>query len=292
MESFEHKDRTSRSIGSQPAAPQSPEGDATPDGVAPSGGAPAGPASAGLAPSGPSVGPDSDGVAPSGPAPSGPDRGIAALSLPYQVVAAVALALVAALGCVHLTMVFLHVAPSNTVTKSHGETVQGWVYPEFEQNWKLFAPNPLQQNIAVEVRAEYTAADGSRRTSEWFDLSAQDGEAIRGNLLPSHIHQNQLRRGWDFFLGSHDNEARPNGLRGRLSERYIRRIVMLRLDGMDLGGPVQRVQLRSSTRAIAPPVWSGEKTDTRPVHRLLPWWTITPADLPAGVDNEDKEAGR
>jgi hypothetical protein len=278
MESFEHKDGTGRSIGSGPAAPRSPEGGATSADVAPPGPSPVGPASAD--------------VAPTGPAPSGPDRGIAALSLPYQVAAAVSLTLVAAVACVHLTMVFLHVAPSNTVTKRHGETVQGWVYPEFEQNWKLFAPNPLQQNIAVEVRAEYTAEDGSRRTSEWLDLSAQDGEAIRGNLLPSHIHQNQLRRGWDFFLGSHDNEARPNGLRGRLSERYMRRIVMLRLDGMDLGGPVQRVQLRSSTRAIEAPVWSGEKTDTRPVHRLMPWWTITPADLPAGVDNEDKEAGR
>ncbi|WP_373429432.1 DUF5819 family protein [Streptomyces sp. V4I23] len=278
MESFEHRDGTGGSLGSGPPAPRSPEGDAIPVKVDPSGPPPIGPAEAG--------------VAPSGPEPSGPDRGIAALSLPYQVAAAVFLALVAAFACVHLTMVFLHVAPSNTVTKSHGEAVQHWVYPEFEQNWKLFAPNPLQQNIAVQVRAEYTAEDGSRRTSEWLDLSAQDGEAIRGSLVPSHIDQNQLRRGWDFFLGSHDNEARPNGLRGRLSERYMRRIVMLRLDGMDLGGPVQRVQLRSSTRAIEAPAWSGERTDTRPVHRIMPWWTITAADLPAGVDNGEKEAGR
>ncbi|MEV4333943.1 DUF5819 family protein [Streptomyces sp. NPDC049597] len=278
MESFEFKDGTDGGLGSGPPAPQSPEGDATPVGAAASGPPPVG-----------SPAPD---VSPSGPARSRPERGIAALSTPYQVTAAVCLVLVAAFACVHLTMVFLHVAPSNTVTKSHGEAVQEWVYPEFEQNWKLFAPNPLQHNIAVQVRAEYTAEDGSRRTSEWLDLSAQDGEAIRGNLLPSHVHQNQLRRGWDFFLGSHDNEARPNGVRGRLSERYMRRIVMLRLEGMDLGGPVQRVQLRSSTRAIEAPAWSGERTDVRPVHRVMPWWTITSADLPAGVDNGGKEAGR
>nr|WP_251022863.1 DUF5819 family protein [Streptomyces sp. ISL-10] len=312
MESYEHKDGSGgRSLSSGPPPPRPPEDEATPalaPGAVPAQGAPAatGPATDGPATGTAASGAAAVGQAPTDPAPAAsamtgtdtdtdtdtaspgtprPTHGIAALSMPYQVLAAVSVTLVAALVCVHLAMVFLHVAPPNTVTKRHGEAVQGWVYPEFEQNWKLFAPNPLQQNIAVEVRAQYTAADGSRRTSEWIDLSAQDGEAIRGNLVPSHIHQNQLRRGWDFFVGSHDNEARPNGLRGRLSERYIRRIVMLRLDDIDLGGPLQRVQVRSSTRAIEAPAWSGERVDTRPVHRLMPWWTITEADFPGGVDS-------
>ncbi|WP_328398709.1 DUF5819 family protein [Streptomyces sp. NBC_00390] len=218
--------------------------------------------------------------------------GMAGLSLPYQVAAGVCLALVAVVGCVHLAMVFLHVAPSNVVTKQHGKAVDGWVYPEFEQNWKLFAPNPLQQNIAVQVRAEYTGFDGGRRTSGWIDLSAEDGEAIRGSLLPSHVHQNQLRRGWDFFLASHDGENRPDGLRGRLSESYMRRIVMQRLDARDLGGPVARIQLRSATTPVEAPAFSDEKIDTRSAYRQLPWWTITAADLPKGADNGRMEADR
>lgn len=222
----------------------------------------------------------------------GPTGGIAALSLPYQVAAAVSLALIGVLACIHLAMVFLHVAPSNTVTKQHGKAVDWWVYPEFEQNWKLFAPNPLQQNVAVQVRAEITASDSSRKHTDWIDLSAEDGEAIRGNLLPSHIHQNELRRGWDFYLNSHDDENRPNGLRGRLSASYVRRIVMARLDAHDLGGPVERIQLRSSTRSVEAPQWSDEKIDTRPVFRVLPWWTVTGADLSAGVRNGRREAGK
>ncbi|MFF3288667.1 DUF5819 family protein [Streptomyces sp. NPDC003023] len=214
-----------------------------------------------------------------------PTGGMAGLSLPYQVAAAVALALTAAVACVHLAMVFLHVAPSNTVTKQHGEVVDGWVYPEFEQNWKLFAPNPLQQNIAVEVRAEYTTTGGGRTTSDWIDLSAEDGAKIRGNLLPSHRDHNQLRRAWDFYVGSHDTGSRSGGLRGRLSESYIRRIAMSRLDHHDLGGPVERIQLRATTTSIEAPPWSDEKIGTRPVHRELPWWTVTAADLPGGVDN-------
>ncbi|MFI1394425.1 DUF5819 family protein [Streptomyces sp. NPDC020681] len=230
---------------------------------------------------------------PAEPAPVDPGpipRGIAALSLPYQVAVAVSLALVAVLAGVHLVMVFLHVAPSNTVTKQHGKAVDGWVYPEFEQNWKLFAPNPLQQNVAVQVKAEFTDSEGGRRSTDWIDLSAEDGEAIRGNLLPSHTQQNELRRAWDFYINSHDNENRGNGLRGQLSESYVRRIVMLRLEAQDLGGPVERIRLRSSTRSVKPPKWSDEKIDTRPVYRVLPWWTVTVADLPGGADNGRTEA--
>jgi hypothetical protein len=231
-----------------------------------------------------------DASEPAAPEPA-PVRGMAALSLPYQVAAAVSLAIIGALACVHLAMVFLHVAPSNTVTKEYGKAVDGWVYPEFEQNWKLFAPNPLQQNVAVQVKVEFTATDGSRSTTDWIDLTAEDGEAIRGNLLPSHVQQNELRRAWDFYINSHDNENRANGVRGQLAERYVRRIVMMRLDAHDLGRSVERIQLRSSTRSVKAPEWSDEKIDTRPAYRVLPWWTVTAADLPEGVSNGRTEAG-
>ncbi|MFE9737594.1 DUF5819 family protein [Streptomyces sp. NPDC006477] len=219
--------------------------------------------------------------------------GIMALSLPYQVVLAVALAVAGVFACVHLAMVFLHVAPSNTLTKRHGQAVDDWVYPEFEQNWKLFAPNPLQQNISVEVRAELAAADDVLRTTDWIDLTAQDAEAIRHNPMPSHTQQNELRRAVDFYLSAHSDDDRPHGSRGRLSEEYMRRIAMLRLDalpalagpdGRAVAGDVRRVQLRVVTRAVEAPRWSTEKTDTAPSYRDLPWWPVTAADLPAGAD--------
>ncbi|MGW1025510.1 DUF5819 family protein [Streptomyces sp. NPDC002577] len=223
------------------------------------------------------------------PPPGLPRAGIAALSFRYQIVAALALGTVALAACVHLAMVFLHVAPANTVTKQHGQAINDWIYPEFEQNWKLFAPNPLQQNISVQARAEVRTADGAVRTTDWYDLSAQDGAAIDGNLLPSHIQQNELRRAWDFYASSHDAEDRPAGMRGDLSERYIRRIVVLRLDRekpVGRGAVIERVQVRSRTANVAPPDWSDEKIDTRPLFRELPWWRVTPDDVPLGLDTE------
>ncbi|WP_282701143.1 DUF5819 family protein [Streptomyces sp. CC219B] len=217
-----------------------------------------------------------------GPEPAlAPRTGVAALSLRYQIGAAFALAVVAIAVCVHIGMVFLHVAPPNTVTKQHGKAIDDWIYPEFEQNWKLFAPNPLQQNIAVQVRADVREADGDLRTTGWYDLSAQDGRDIDGNLLPSHTQQNELRRAWDFLVATHDSDNRPVGLRGSLSQDYLRRIVVLRLQREEAAGPggvLDRVQVRSRTLNVAPPEWSGEKVSDQPVYRVLPWWPVPAAE--------------
>ncbi|CAL9515018.1 hypothetical protein SUDANB178_03669 [Streptomyces sp. enrichment culture] len=215
-----------------------------------------------------------------------PRTGVAALSLPYQVVAALALSVIAVAACVHLLMVFLSLAPSNTVTKQHGEAIEEWVYPEFEQNWKLFAPNPLQQNIAVQVRAEVRMRDGGLLTTAWTDLSAQDGAAIDGNPAPSHTQQNELRRAWDFFAATHGADNRAVGLRGSLSEQYLRRIVVMRLhrsDPMSREGVIQRVQVRSRTTNVQPPPWSRERVPDKPAYRLLPWWPVTSDEAAGGV---------
>ncbi|MFH7598368.1 DUF5819 family protein [Streptomyces racemochromogenes] len=202
--------------------------------------------------------------------------GIAGLSLPYRVLAALVLAALAVTACLHLGLVFLHVAPSNTLSKRHAALVDGWVYPEFEQNWKLFAPNPLQQNIAVEARAQIRDAAGALVTTDWRDLSAEDAAGIRHNPLPSHTRQNELRRAWDFFTGSHDDDNKPvQAERAELSEEYLKRIAGLRLGaGLPDGDRIVRVQLRSATRSVAAPAWSTEKTDTRTYYRELPWWTV------------------
>ncbi|WP_327305665.1 DUF5819 family protein [Streptomyces sp. NBC_01298] len=212
-----------------------------------------------------------EGAAP--PPPRAP--GIAGLSTPYRVVTALALGAVAVAACFHLALVFLHVAPSNTVSKRHAARIDWWIYPEFEQNWKLFAPNPLQQNIAVEMRAEVRTDDGRLVTGAWRGLSAEDGAAIRHSLLPSHTEQNELRRAWDFFTSSHDEDNKSTGDRGELAEEYLRRIAVDRLEtGRAAEGRIVRIQVRGATTEVAAPQWSDEKADTQTYYRELPWWTV------------------
>ncbi|UNS97966.1 DUF5819 family protein [Streptomyces tubbatahanensis] len=210
-------------------------------------------------------------------------RGIAALSLPARIFVSIAVAVVTVGVAFHVAMVFLQTAPDNTVSKRHAEVVDSYVYPEFERNWKLFAPNPLQQNVAVHARARIAAPDGSTKITGWVDLSAMDGAAIDGNPAPSHTQQNELRRAWEFYADNHDEKGKPYGLRGRLSEQYIKRIVMLRFGTELNGGSVERIQVRAVVTPVAPPEWSDEKTDSKTEYSVQPWWQVTSADLPGGA---------
>ncbi|MCX5444669.1 DUF5819 family protein [Streptomyces libani] len=215
-------------------------------------------------------------------------RPLAALSLPSRIIIGTAACAVAVAVAVHVAMMFLHVAPSNTLSKQQGALISDYVYPEYEQNWKLFAPNPLQQNTHVQVRAQLRTEGGAARTTGWTDLTARDGRAILHNPLPSHTQQNQLRRGWELFLNTHNAQNRPVGLRGELSERYIRRIVLLRMEDewTRSGGRIEQIQVRSQTTAVRPPPWSSEKISDKPVFRVLPWWQVTADDLPEGANNQ------
>lgn len=232
---------------------------------------PPGPGGAGAAAGGADAAADGGGIR---------GAGTTGLSLPSRLLVAAGVAVVAVAVVVHVAMVFLHVAPPNTVSKQHSKAVNGYVYPEFEQNWKLFAPNPLQQNVAVQARALVAKDDGSTATTRWTDLTAQDGADIHHNVAPSHTQQNELRRGWEFFTGSHDDNGKPVGTRGELSQSYIKRIVMHRFGGRQAGGTVERVQVRSATTPVAPPPWSKEKPKRKTQYQTQPWWQVTSADLP------------
>lgn len=216
------------------------------------------------------------------PEESGGPAGIATLSPPARTVVALALAAAVVGVAVHLLLVFLHVAPSNTATKKHGDLVGSYVYPEFEQNWKLFAPNPLQQNIHVWARAEVHKDDGSNEVTGWVDLTAMDMAAIRHNIAPSHTEQNQLRRAWTFYASSHGAKDKPVGTRGELSRQYLQRIVEDRFGPRLNGGYVVRLQVRVGRASVAPPTWSPEKIDTRTTFRVLPWWSSDVAARAAG----------
>ncbi|MEU6341330.1 DUF5819 family protein [Streptomyces sp. NPDC046977] len=221
--------------------------------------------------------------------PEGPGgaTGIFALSRPSRIAVAFALAAALVGVSVHLLMVFLHVAPENTLSKQHGDLVGDYVYPEFEQNWKLFAPNPLQQNIHVWARAQVRKADATEETTGWVDLTAMDIVAIRHNVAPSHTQQNELRRAWTFYSTTHGDRNKPIGLRGDLSREYLQRIVERRLGPRLNGGDVERVQVRTGTTAVAAPVWNPENTDTRTTFQVLPWWFVTPRSQSAAAGQED-----
>ncbi|MFI6447561.1 DUF5819 family protein [Kitasatospora sp. NPDC050543] len=178
-----------------------------------------------------------------------------------------------------LGAVFLHVAPANALSREYRDEVDGLVYPEFEQNWKLFAPNPLQQNISLSARVRTVVDGGATRTHDWIGLTAQDMAAVRGNPAPSHADQNLLRRAWDFYDGSHGGQdGALSNPRGKLAEEYLKRIALQRIGRTADGDRILEIQFRAVTTPVAPPAWSGDGPAGAPQSRELGWWPVNDED--------------
>lgn len=203
------------------------------------------------------------------------------LSAPARVLVAVAAAVVAGAVLFHLAMVSLYVAPSNALRNQYSETITGYVSPEFVQNWKLFAPEPLHVNTAVHARAQLRNADGTSEITGWINISAKDIDDTRFNLVPSHT-RNQLRKGWRTFTNTHDAENRPLNLTGSLVASYLKRMALLRLSAELPADAIEQVQLKSATKRVPEPEWSERNTRTGTSYRVLPWWPVGSDDFPEG----------
>ncbi|MDK1347369.1 DUF5819 family protein [Streptomyces sp. 378] len=178
----------------------------------------------------------------------------------------------------HVVLVFFHVAPPNPVSRRYSQQIDAWVYPLFEQNWRLFAPNPDSVNRQVLARTAHVGPHGSMQVSPWFDLSAVDSEAVEHQAFPSHTAQNLLRRAWATYTETHGKADTALTERAVMIQKYLNNIAADRITEHrgDSGLDIDFIQLRVITLPVAAP---GSHAADRPPksveNRLLPWWKVT-----------------
>jgi len=202
---------------------------------------------------------------------SGPPR-------PTAVPMVVAVALCLATSLVHVFLVFLHVAPPNQLSQYYSKQINAWIYPVFEQNWRLFAPDPESVTRQISVRTMRTAPDGTSQVGDWFDLTAIDDSDVKHNVFPSHTTQNMLRRAWTSYLELHGSDDQPRSERALMLQKYLRNIAVERVAAHQ-NSTFDAVQLRVITRPVAAPTTSGGSRPTAPASvdtRYLPWWKVAP----------------
>ncbi|MER6119586.1 DUF5819 family protein [Streptomyces sp. NPDC001743] len=200
------------------------------------------------------------------------------LPRPLSAVTGIAVALCLAVTLVHVLLVFLYVAPPNVISQTYSRQVDAWVRPVFEQNWRLFAPNPQSANRQISARTRETAPDGSTRVSSWIDLSAADDAAVKHNVFPSHTTQNMLRQAWNAYLKTHGSDNRPHSERALMIEKYLRNIAAERV-AERRDGTFDAIQLRVASRPVAAPGAAGgtlraTTAPSRTETRQLPWWKV------------------
>lgn len=205
----------------------------------------------------------------------------ARLSKPVELAVAAVVALCLTTAVVHVAMVFLYVAPSNTVSLAYQKPVDEWIYPYFEQDWRLFAPNPQSAREQISVRTSAVAPDGATRLSDWIDLTAVDDAAVRHDIFPSHTAQNMLRRAWAAYTNARGTDGRPPSRRALMLQEYLRNIAVQRAAAHGEAA-FSAVQLRVVTTPIEPP--SVRAVPNHPAAAAssttyLPWWQVTTHDV-------------
>lgn len=216
--------------------------------------------------------PDQDGK------PPGQPPGSEQLSTLWKTVVSAGVVVCVATALIHVLLVFLHVAPANAVSQQYSRQVNAWVFPLFEQNWRLFAPDPESVNRQISARVVRTAPDGTGKVSDWFDLSGPDGAAVEHNAFPSHTTQNMLRRAWSSYLETHGGDDQPRTERALMMQEYLRNIAADRVAAQG-GAPFDSIQLRVITRPIGAPAPAGGSRRAASVPtpvdtRYLPVWKV------------------
>lgn len=198
-------------------------------------------------------------------------------------VAVTAVAVAVVLGA-HLAATFLYSAPLNPVSQRYAKQVNWWMYPLFNQNWRLFAPNPISENVSVLARARLTP-DGT--VTGWTDLTAQDQATVLHDPVPGHIAVNGLRNAWYQWAGAHDDNGDPSGVHADVLQRYLLNMVLRRLRAR-VARPIGSIQVRAVTTLIAGP--GRPPAQMVPRTRTLCWWAV-PADASSASSSSGPGAG-
>jgi hypothetical protein len=170
---------------------------------------------------------------------------------------------------IQLAATFLFNAPSNVVSQKYAAQVSWWMTPLLSQNWQLFAPNPISENLELDARAS-TGAVGA--VTPWLNLSAIDEATTVGNPAPGHLTMNALRNAWREFSDTHTSSGQPNSPLAATSQAYLENLVLSYL-GPREAGPIDSVQVRFVLTLLPGP--GRTAAQVAPQAQTLPWWVVT-----------------
>ncbi|MEJ7440287.1 MULTISPECIES: DUF5819 family protein [Staphylococcus] len=80
----------------------------------------------------------------------------------------------------HFTFTILSVGNYNPITHKINREIEGYMNPIFEQNWHLFAPDPISNNTAIQVQYQ---EKNSNKKSEWLEVTQTMTEQMHKNYF-------------------------------------------------------------------------------------------------------------
>lgn len=119
-------------------------------------------------------------------------------------------------------MTFLYVAPINPISLDLNAQIAYYMEPLFQQNWRLFAPDPISEERGLLVRARIKQGDGNILETEFYDFTSPLIEEIHSvRLFPPR--RTRLVTSIFQFLGFQDPIA--DRLRSRIDALRIEEFI-------------------------------------------------------------------
>lgn len=177
------------------------------------------------------------------------------------------------LVAVQMTATFLYNAPSSLVTQKYAAQVSWWMTPLLTQNWQLFAPNPISENLELDARA--SVGPGASVTP-WLNISAIDDAVTLDNPVPGHLTMNALRNAWREFADTHTSNGLPNAdsPMAATAQAYLQNLVLGYLRPRETQ-TIDSIQIRFVVTLL--PGTGRTAAQTAPQTQTLPWWLVLPA---------------
>ena len=142
---------------------------------------------------------------------------------------------------IHFGFTFIYLSPANPFKSKHWETIFGYMNPVFTQNWKLFAPNPANQQMNLDIRVQYVDQAGKTRQTDWKSITQPVIHELQTNRFSPNARISEFQDALisDYVWGEkNDREAAFQSM-----QRYVNYI--LKSKKFEVAGTINKIQLRA-----------------------------------------------
>jgi hypothetical protein len=194
----------------------------------------------------------------------------------------------------HFVMTFLYVAPRNPISAGADKSISSYILPYFDQDWKLFAPDPVKTDPHMLVRAKVVDAKGQQQVTSWLDITRPELARVKGHLFPDRVSRLSAKVAESLFEAAERQEQAaadqqqqalpPEQARHGNPDEAFARVLATRAARAQWGKQVIEVQIRLDGHIPASPPFYGpqDAADAKVIQHHMPWSpaeAVTPAEL-------------
>lgn len=170
---------------------------------------------------------------------------------------------------IHFGFTFLYLSPENDWKDKHWNTIFAYMNPLFTQNWKLFAPDPSDQQLNMDMRVQYIDQSDKTRETDWYSITQPVIKELQHNRFSPNARFSEFQDSLinDYIWGDQDSKQTA------FQSIQIYAAYQLHSGRFVVPGKVTKIQIRAITN-LFPRFAERNKPDSAGKITYYPsnWW--------------------